>query len=56
VLAKGDAFTVAAIIWAHVHGLVSLRLSGHFAGYGDDEAFARFYRASAQQLLSGMAP
>ena len=56
VLAKGDPFTVAAVIWAHVHGLVSLRLSGHFAGYGDDEAFARFYRGAAKQLLSGMAP
>ena len=56
VLAKADPHAVAAIIWAHVHGLVSLRLSGHFASYGDDEAFARFYHAAAAQLLAGMAP
>jgi AcrR family transcriptional regulator len=55
VLAKGDPFTIAAAIWAHVHGLVSLRLSGHFAGYGNDEEFARFYRAATAQLLSGLA-
>jgi AcrR family transcriptional regulator len=55
VLAKADPFTVAAAIWAHVHGLVSLRLSGHFAGYGSDEEFARFYRAATAQLLSGLA-
>jgi AcrR family transcriptional regulator len=55
VLAKADPFTVAATIWAHVHGLVSLRLSGHFAGYGSDEEFARFYRAATAQLLAGLA-
>jgi|SRR6185369_4223764 AcrR family transcriptional regulator len=55
VLAKADPYTVAATIWAHVHGLVSLRLSGHFAGYGSDEEFARFYRAATAQLLSGLA-
>jgi AcrR family transcriptional regulator len=54
-LAKADPFTVAATIWAHVHGLVSLRLSGHFAGYGNDEEFARFYRAATAQLLAGLA-
>jgi AcrR family transcriptional regulator len=55
VLAKADPFTIAATIWAHVHGLVSLRLSGHFAGYGSDEEFARFYRADTAQLLAGLA-
>jgi AcrR family transcriptional regulator len=55
VLAKADPFAVAATIWAHVHGLVSLRLSGHFAGYGSDDEFARFYRAAAAQLLAGLA-
>ena len=55
VLAKADPFSVAATIWAHVHGLVSLRLSGHFAGYGSDEEFAKFYRAATAQLLAGLA-
>lgn len=55
VLAKADPFGVAANIWAHVHGLVSLRLSGHFAGIGKDDEFARFYRAATAQLLSGLA-
>lgn len=55
VLAKADPFAVAANIWAHVHGLVSLRLSGHFAGYGSDEEFARFYRSATAQLLAGLA-
>jgi AcrR family transcriptional regulator len=29
VLAKGDPVLIATSIWAHVHGLCSLRLSGH---------------------------
>jgi len=52
VLKRGDAQAVATSIWAHVHGLVSLRLSGHLAGLGDDEAFARFYRQSVERLVS----
>lgn len=55
VLKKRDEAEVAAIIWAHVHGLVSLRLSGHLAQVGDDEAFARFYTHSVERLLAGLA-
>jgi AcrR family transcriptional regulator len=55
-LARGDATEVAAVIWAHVHGLVSLRLCGHLAAAGDDAAFARFFRASTDRLLAGLAP
>lgn len=54
VLDEGDATTIAATIWAHVHGLVSLRLSGHFARYGDDAQFAAFYHAATAQLLAGL--
>jgi AcrR family transcriptional regulator len=55
VLAKGDAEQVALVIWAHVHGLASLRLSGHFSAIGDDDAFAAFYRGSVERLLQGLA-
>lgn len=56
ILGRSEPGQVAAVIWAHVHGLVSLRLSGHFAGRGNAEEFARFYRASANVLLAGLAP
>jgi AcrR family transcriptional regulator len=56
VLREGDAEQVAAVIWASVHGLVSLRLSGHLARAGSDAEFARFYERATQQLVDGLAP
>jgi AcrR family transcriptional regulator len=56
VIAPGDATEVAATIWAHVHGLSSLRLSGHLCSVGDDEAFTAFFRASTDRLIKGFAP
>jgi AcrR family transcriptional regulator len=53
-LARRDATEVAAVIWAHVHGLVSLRLSGHMAPVGDDAAFEDFYMRSTDALLAGL--
>ena len=55
-LAPADPVEIAAMIWAHVHGLASLRLSGHLASVGDDAVFARFFRASVARLLHGLAP
>lgn len=55
-LKKGDPFEIAGFIWAHVHGVVSLRLAGHFHHVGDDAAFARYYRESADLLIAGLAP
>ena len=55
VLAPGDATTTALLIWAHVHGLVSLRLSEHLFAVGDDAAFADLYRASVERLLRGLS-
>jgi AcrR family transcriptional regulator len=55
ILQEGDALEVATIIWAHVHGLVSLRLSGHLSSAGDDGEFARFYERATEHLLSGLA-
>jgi AcrR family transcriptional regulator len=55
VLKKGNETEVAAIIWSHVHGLVSLRLSGHLGRAGTDAEFARFYAHAVEQLLAGLA-
>ena len=56
VIARGDATALAATIWAHVHGLASLRLSGHLDSAGDDAAFAAFFAMSTDRLLQGFAP
>ncbi len=54
-IASKDVQTTAVQVWAHVHGLVSLRLSKHLEGVGDEDAFANFYRASVADLLRGLA-
>lgn len=55
-LAKGDPMAIAATIWAHVHGLSSLRLAGHLDTIGNEAAFAAFFGRSLDQLLKGLAP
>lgn len=55
VVGKRDAAATAAVVWAHVHGLTSLRLSGHLAGIGSDAEFMRFYDDAIQRLLGGLA-
>lgn len=52
VFAKGDETEIAAMIWAHVHGLASLRIAGRLAPVGDDAAFARFFERSVDRFLS----
>lgn len=54
-LAHGNADEMAATIWAHVHGLASLRLCGQLDSVGDDAAFAAFFRRSTDHLLGGLA-
>jgi AcrR family transcriptional regulator len=56
ILRKDDPHSMATVIWAHVHGLVSLRLSGHLARVGSDEEFAQFYERATARLLAGLAP
>ena len=56
VLAAGEPEKVALLIWAHVHGVVSLRISGHLGAMGDDQAFAQFYDASVERLMLGLCP
>lgn len=51
---RGDAEELAVTIWAHVHGLASLRLAGHLAKAGDDEAFAAVFARSVDRLLAGL--
>ncbi|MBF5044989.1 TetR/AcrR family transcriptional regulator [Aggregicoccus sp. 17bor-14] len=45
---------VALAIWAHVHGLVSLHLSGALGV--EEPAFREAYRASVRRLFAGLAP
>jgi AcrR family transcriptional regulator len=54
VLRTADPEETAAVIWAHVHGLVSLRLTGQFARVGTAAEFARFYERAADQLVEGL--
>jgi AcrR family transcriptional regulator len=56
ILRKGDPDELATVIWAHVHGLVSLRLSGHLDSVGTDEDFERFYEKATDELVKGLGP
>jgi AcrR family transcriptional regulator len=54
ILAKDSPEKVAVLIWAHVHGLVSLRLSDHLSQLGDNSAFAALYRESVERMLASL--
>src|SRR5450755_3791353 len=56
VLAADEPERIAVVIWAHVHGVVSLRLSGHLDAMGGDQAFSEFYRTSVERLLRALGP
>jgi AcrR family transcriptional regulator len=49
----GDAAAadIALTFYAHIHGLIMLRLAGRFP---DDRAFQRFYGHSVERLLNGL--
>ena len=55
VLASSDALKTSLLIWAHLHGLVALRLCSQLDPLGDDLAFAEFYRDSFARLLRGLS-
>jgi AcrR family transcriptional regulator len=54
-LRAGEPMEMAVTIWAHVHGLASLRISGHFQNVGDDDAFRKIYTRSVDVLLEGLS-
>ncbi len=54
-VAEGDPVEVAVTIWAHVHGLVSLRLMGHL-GRLEEAQFVELYLRSVRRLLAGLRP
>jgi AcrR family transcriptional regulator len=56
VLRDGDPEGTAAVIWAFVHGLVSLRLTGQLARAGTDAEFASFYERANEEFVAGLAP
>jgi AcrR family transcriptional regulator len=55
-ISAAEPYEIATRIWAHVHGLVALRLSGHLAGIGNDDQFRKFYTRATDELIAGMAP
>ena len=55
ILRDGDAGEVSVVIWAHLHGLVSLRLAGQLARVGSATEFGRLYHRSTEQLIAGLA-
>jgi hypothetical protein len=55
VIARGDPEKTAVLVWAHLHGLVSLRIAGLLEAAFDDQAFAEMYRHSVARLFRGLA-
>ncbi|MEI9950287.1 MAG: TetR/AcrR family transcriptional regulator [Pseudomonadota bacterium] len=55
VIARGDTQRTAVLVWAHLHGLVSLRLAGLLRAIGDEQAFAEIYRQSVARLFRSLA-
>jgi AcrR family transcriptional regulator len=53
VLAPAEPLDVAVSIWAHVHGLVSLRLMGHL-GKVEESQFEALFHRSVARLLAGL--
>ena len=53
----GDApESVAASIWAHIHGAVSLWLDGHMPTLATPEAFSEFFEDYSASYLRALAP
>ena len=55
VFRKGDAEEISVVIWAHLHGLVSLRLAGQLARTGTSADFGRLYHRATEQLILGLS-
>ena len=55
VIARGDTQQTAVLVWAHLHGLVSLRLAGLLEAVGDPQAFGDMYRLSVARLFRALS-
>jgi AcrR family transcriptional regulator len=55
VIARDDPEKTAVLVWAHLHGLVSLRIAGLLEMAFDEPAFAELYRQSVARLFRGLA-
>ena len=55
-IARGDPEQTATMIWANVHGLASLRISGHLSFGMNDEQFAKFYKRATDLYVERLAP
>jgi len=55
VIARGDPEQTSVLVWAHLHGLLSLRLAGLLEAIGDEPAFAELYRASVARLFRALS-
>lgn len=53
IMKSANVEETAATIWAHVHGLVSLRLAGQLGNLSDAK-FAKFYAQSTAKLIAGL--
>ena len=51
---EDDPEALSATIWSLSHGLVSLYLTGHFAGTLDQDGFVELYRHSTARLYKGI--
>jgi hypothetical protein len=54
-LRTGEPRSLAVQLWAHGHGLASLRLAGQL-GELDEQAFRALYTESCAAQLRGLAP
>ena len=53
IMKEANVEETAAMIWANVHGLVSLRLSGQLGGLSEAD-FASFYARATDKLVLGL--
>ncbi|MGH7285485.1 MAG: TetR/AcrR family transcriptional regulator [Polyangiaceae bacterium] len=53
VIREADVDETAATIWAHVHGLVSLRLAGQLSNLSEAK-FVKFYERATAKIVAGL--
>jgi AcrR family transcriptional regulator len=55
VIARADTQQTAVLVWAHLHGLVSLWIAGLLEPVGDEQAFGDMYRLSVARLFRALS-